>query len=50
MTRGSAIMPRQARLNAPGTLHHVMPQNIERHPLFRDEQDGDELENGGRRF
>jgi len=36
-------MPREARLNASGTFHHVMPQNIERDPLFRDEQDRDEL-------
>lgn len=29
-------MPRQARLDAPGTLHHVMMRGIERTRLFRD--------------
>ena len=28
-------MPRQARLDAPGTLHHVMVRGIERTTLFR---------------
>jgi hypothetical protein len=32
-------MPRQARLDTPGTLHHVMIRGIERSPIFRDEQD-----------
>ena len=35
-------MPRQARLDAPGTLHHVMIRGIERSPIFeadRDRQD-----------
>jgi len=32
-------MPRQARLDAPGTLHHVMIRGIERSPIFRDNQD-----------
>jgi putative transposase len=32
-------MPRQARLDAPGTLHHVMIRGIERSPIFKDEQD-----------
>ena len=32
-------MPRQARLDAPGTLHHVMVRGIERTALFRDDQD-----------
>ena len=32
-------MPRQARLDAPGTLHHVMIRGIERSPIFRDDQD-----------
>ena len=27
-------MPRQARLDAPGTLHHVMIRGIERSPIF----------------
>jgi len=32
-------MPRQARLDAPGTLHHVMIRGIERKSIFRDDQD-----------
>ncbi len=32
-------MPRQARLDAPGTLHHVMVRGIERTTIFRDDTD-----------
>ena len=32
-------MPRQARLDAPGTLHHVMIRGIDGLELFRDNQD-----------
>ena len=32
-------MPRQARLDAPGTLHHVIIRGIERRKIFRDEKD-----------
>ena len=32
-------MPRQARLDAPGTLHHVMARGIERGKIFRGEAD-----------
>ena len=32
-------MPRQARLDAPGTLYHVMIRGIERSPIFKDGQD-----------
>ena len=32
-------MPRQARLDAPGTLHHVMLRGIEKSTLFRDDED-----------
>jgi putative transposase len=32
-------MPRQARLDAPGTLHHVMIRGIERSPIFDDDLD-----------
>jgi len=32
-------MPRQSRLDAPETLHHVMVRGIERRALFRDDQD-----------
>jgi len=36
-------MPRQARLDAPGTLHHVMLRAIEGNVLFRDEQDREDF-------
>ena len=32
-------MPRQARLDALGTLHRVMVRGIERTTLFRDDRD-----------
>ena len=32
-------MPRQARLDAPGTLHHVMVRGIERTQIFRADAD-----------
>ena len=32
-------MPRQARLDAPGTLHHVMIRGIEGSLVFKDDQD-----------
>ena len=32
-------MPRQARLDAPDTLHHVMVRGIDRTPIFRDDPD-----------
>jgi hypothetical protein len=32
-------MPRQARLDAPGTLHHVMIRGIEGQQIFWDIQD-----------
>jgi len=32
-------MPRQPRLDAPGTLHHVMVRGIERTAIFRDDRD-----------
>ncbi|MBI2455664.1 MAG: transposase [candidate division NC10 bacterium] len=32
-------MPRQARLDAPETLHHVMVRGLERRPIFREETD-----------
>src|SRR4030042_2783496 len=34
-------MPRQARLDAPGTLHHVMIRGIERANIFWDDKDRD---------
>lgn len=38
-------MPRQARLDAPGTLHHVMGRGIERGKIFRDESDREDFLN-----
>ena len=32
-------MPRQARLDSPGTLHHVMIRGIEKRPIVNDETD-----------
>ena len=29
-------MPRQARLDAPGTLHHVIIRSLERGPIVKD--------------
>ena len=36
-------MPRLARLDAPGVLHHVMIRGIERRKIFRDNKDRDDL-------
>jgi len=32
-------MPRQARLDAPGLLQHVMARGIERREIFKDDRD-----------
>ena len=32
-------MPRQARLDAPGLVHHVMARGIEDQKIFRDDRD-----------
>jgi hypothetical protein len=32
-------MPRQARLDAPGTLHHVIVLGIERKEIVKDDHD-----------
>ncbi len=32
-------MPRQARIDAPGALHHVIARGIERNEIFRDDAD-----------
>jgi REP element-mobilizing transposase RayT len=32
-------MPRKARIDAPGAVHHVMVRGIERRKIFRDSQD-----------
>ena len=34
-----SIMPRLARLDAPGVLHHVIIRGIERRGIFRDDFD-----------
>ena len=36
-------MPRQARLDAPGVLHHVMARGIERGRIFLDHRDRDDF-------
>src|SRR5205809_93214 len=36
-------MPRQARLDAPGLLHHVMARGIEKRPIFMDKKDYDDF-------
>ncbi len=36
-------MPRTARLDAPGALHHVMGRGLDRQVIFRDDQDGDDF-------
>jgi len=36
-------MPRGPRLDAPGTLHHVMVRGLERRVLFRDDRDRGDL-------
>lgn len=37
----SSIMPRKARIDAPGALHHVICRGIERKKIFRDDKDRD---------
>ena len=32
-------MPRKARIDAPGALHHIIIRGIERNPIFKDSQD-----------
>ena len=36
-------MPRQARLDAPGALHHVMIRGIERRAIFRSDRDREDF-------
>ena len=42
-------MPRQARLDAPGLLQHIMARGIERREIFKDDQDRKVPEVGGRK-
>jgi len=32
-------MPRKARIDAPGALHHIIVRGIERNPIFKDSED-----------
>ena len=34
-------MPRKARIDAPGALHHIIFRGIERRKIFRDNKDRD---------
>jgi len=36
-------MPRQARIDAPGALHHIIARGIERRKIFYDEKDRDDF-------
>jgi putative transposase len=36
-------MPRQARLDSPGTLHHVMARGIEGNEIFRVKRDREDF-------
>jgi len=36
-------MPRQARIDAPGAVHHIIARGIERGKIFRDDQDRDDF-------
>ncbi len=36
-------MPRLARLDAPGVLHHIIIRGIERRKIFKDDKDRDDL-------
>jgi len=36
-------MPRTARLDAPGVLHHIMIRGIERRKIFMDDNDRDDF-------
>ena len=32
-------MPRKARIDAPGALHHIMARGIEGRPIFQNDHD-----------
>jgi len=36
-------MPRQARLDVPGALHHIMVRGINKSAIFKDDQGGNRL-------
>jgi putative transposase len=37
------IMPRQARIDAPGALHHIICRGMDRQQIFRDDTDRDDF-------
>jgi len=39
------IMPRQARIDAPGALHHIICRGIERKKIFQDDTDRNDFVN-----
>ena len=39
----NSIMPRLARLDAPGVIHHVMIRGIERRKIFRNNKDRNDM-------
>ena len=39
----NAIMPRLARLDAPGVIHHVIIRGIERRKIFRNNKDRNDM-------
>jgi len=41
-------MTPQARLDAPGTFHHVMIRGIEKSPIFGDDQDRKDFISSGK--
>jgi hypothetical protein len=43
MRAGDTAMPRGARLDAPGTLHHLMVRGIERKRIVMDDKDRKDL-------
>jgi len=42
---GRRKMPRKARIDAPGALHHIICSGIERRKIFCDDTDRDNLLN-----
>jgi hypothetical protein len=36
-------MPRQARIDAPGALHHIVIREIERRGIFKDDKDREDF-------
>jgi putative transposase len=36
-------MPRKARIDAPGAVHHIMARGIERRQIFRSDADRDDF-------